>query len=351
MQKPGTPRLSVIVPVYDVEQHLTECLDSIFGYPGGDLEVVAVDDASPDGSGAMLDAYARREPRLSVVHLADNRGLGGARNAGLDHVTGEYVWFVDSDDWLPEGSVAAVIDRLAAYRADLLVIEHADVYPGAAPARRPAGAALDGAAPPVRLAAHPKLLRLTQSSCTKIARRTLIADSGLRFRPGWYEDCSFSHPLLLAAGTVDVLERVCYFYRQQTGGITSTLSDRHFEVFDQYQALWEFVDGGDYGRFRPELFRLMINHYLVILGNEWRLSQGSRRAFFGRVVADYRRRLPPEGYDVPGGVEGLKHRLVRANAWPLYAGLRWVYRVVGRLRGRHQGTPTSAPAAPSSTAA
>src|SRR5207237_1393890 len=83
--------------------YLRECLDSILGQPLRDLEVVGVDDASPDGSGDILDEYAARDPRVRPVRLAENVGLGPARNVGLDRAVGEYVWFVDGDAWLAPG--------------------------------------------------------------------------------------------------------------------------------------------------------------------------------------------------------------------------------------------------------
>src|SRR5262245_11992893 len=120
--------LSVVVPVFRVPQYLVMCLDSILcGAPPG-VEVIAVDDCSPDACGELLDAYAARDSRLRVVHLERNGGLGPARNAGLEHATGRYVWFVDSDDWLPTGSVAAVLDRLALTRPDVLLVDHIRVH-------------------------------------------------------------------------------------------------------------------------------------------------------------------------------------------------------------------------------
>jgi CDP-glycerol glycerophosphotransferase len=335
-------RLSVVVPVYGVEPYLADCLDSILGYGGNDLEVVAVDDASPDGCGAILDGYARRDRRVTVVRLIANSGLGAARNAGLSHATGDYVWFVDSDDRLPEGAVAAVLARLAATRPDVLLVEHADVHPGAPRSGdvvvpRTATAELDGATPPLDLADRPQLLRLAQSACTRVARRSLIDAAGLRFHAGWYEDCSFSHPLmLLGSRRIDVLQQVCYLYQHRAGGgITSSRSLRHFEVFDQYERLFAFLDaaGGRYERFRPELFRVMIDHYLVIVGNDQRLPAAEQRRFFAGIVAHYRRFLPPGGYPLPGGLGGLKHRLVREASYPAYATLRRAHRVVSQARG------------------
>jgi CDP-glycerol glycerophosphotransferase len=310
-------------------------LDSVLADRAVDLEVIAVDDGSPDGSGEILDAYARRDPRLRVVRLPANVGLGQARNAGLSHATGEYVWFVDADDWLPPGAMRAVSERLAANRPDVLLIGHDEVSDDGSPVRRRGVEPLRGVLGPISLSDRPDLLRQAQSVCTKIARRGYLEKLGLTFRPGWYEDSSFSHPLLMGAARIDVLETVCYHYRQRDlGGITKTLSDRHFEVFDQYEWLFAVVDGaaGAYDEFRPELFRLMINHYLVIVGNTRRLPAAMRREFFRRVVADYRRRLPDEGYPAPEGVVWLKHQLVRRDAYRTYAVLRRVHRSLGAMR-------------------
>jgi CDP-glycerol glycerophosphotransferase len=324
-----------VIPVYQVEAYLPQCLDSVLADRAVDLEVIAVDDGSPDGSGEILDAYARRDPRLRVVRLPANVGLGQARNAGLRHATGEYVWFVDADDWLPPGAVRGVSERLAANRPDVLLIGHDEVSDDGSPVRRRGVAPLRGVPEPITLSDRPDLLRQAQSACTKIASRAHLDTLGLTFRPGWYEDSSFSHPLLMAAARIDVLETVCYHYRQRDlGGITKTLSDRHFEVFDQYEWLFGVVDraAGAYDAFRPELFRLMINHYLVIVGNTRRLPAAMRREFFRRVVADYRSRLPAEGYPPPEGIAWLKHQLVRRDAYPIYAVLRRVHRSLGAVR-------------------
>ncbi|MET9871327.1 glycosyltransferase family 2 protein, partial [Streptomyces sp. NPDC006386] len=106
------PRFSIIVPVYKVQGFLRECLDSVLGQSYGDFEVIAVDDRSPDGSGAILDEYAARDARVRVLHLPENVGLGRARNAGLAEAAGDYVLFLDSDDHYTPGLLAAVAARL-----------------------------------------------------------------------------------------------------------------------------------------------------------------------------------------------------------------------------------------------
>ena len=104
--------LSVVLPVYRVQGYLRQCLDSMLSQSFTDFEIVAVDDCSPDYSGAILAEYAARDPRVRVVTSPENVGLGRARNLGLQHATGDYVWFVDSDDWLATGALAAVAGRL-----------------------------------------------------------------------------------------------------------------------------------------------------------------------------------------------------------------------------------------------
>jgi CDP-glycerol glycerophosphotransferase len=330
-----TPTISVVVPVYRVEAYLDECLRSILADHGDDLEVIAVNDSSPDRCGEILDEYARRDSRLRVVHLSKNVGLGLARNAGLAYATGDYVWFIDSDDWLPAGAVAAVRARLAITRPDVLIIDHAEVHPGGRTIARRSADLLGGIQPPLHLGERPQLLRLAQAAWSKPVRRSFLHELGLRFGAGWYEDCAYSHPLLMAAASIDVLDEVCYFYRQRpTDRITTTISNRHFEVFDQYENLFMEVDaaGRRYEPYRAELFRLMINHYLVILGNTARLPARSRRDFFRRIVEHYRRWLPDGGYQVPPGVTGIKHHMVRRDAWPAYAALRHTHLAAGKLR-------------------
>lgn len=94
-----TPKISVIVPVYKAEEYLHRCVDSILAQTFQDFEVLLIDDGSPDRSGEICDEYARKDRRVRVFHK-ENGGVSSARNMGLDHARGEYICFVDSDDWV-----------------------------------------------------------------------------------------------------------------------------------------------------------------------------------------------------------------------------------------------------------
>src|SRR5260370_33071687 len=113
----GRPLISIILPVHDVEDYLGDCLQSVLGQPYADIEVIAVDAGSTDSSGQILDHRAGQDARLTPWHLG-HVGPGPARNAGLRCATGDYVWFVDADDLLAPGSLAAVADRLPPVPAD-----------------------------------------------------------------------------------------------------------------------------------------------------------------------------------------------------------------------------------------
>lgn len=101
------PTISVIVPVYKVEPYLRKCVDSILSQTYRNLEIILVDDGSPDNCGAICDEYARQDARIKVIHK-ENSGLSDARNAGIEQSTGDYITFVDSDDWIAQDHIESM---------------------------------------------------------------------------------------------------------------------------------------------------------------------------------------------------------------------------------------------------
>ena len=108
----STPLVSVIIPVYKVEDYLAECVDSVINQTYRNLEIILVDDGSPDGCGAMCDAYAAQDERVRVIHRP-NGGLSAARNSGMDIATGEFITFLDSDDWIYRGMIEGYMQCFA----------------------------------------------------------------------------------------------------------------------------------------------------------------------------------------------------------------------------------------------
>ena len=98
--------VSVIIPVYNVSRYLPQCFDSVTSQTYRNLEIIVIDDGSTDDSGIICDQYAEKDDRIHVIHT-DNRGLASARNLGLENVSGEYISFIDSDDWIEPHAIDA----------------------------------------------------------------------------------------------------------------------------------------------------------------------------------------------------------------------------------------------------
>lgn len=111
--------VSIIVPVYNVEQYIDSCITSIITQTYENLEIILVDDGTPDNSGVICDEYAKKDKRITVIHKT-NGGLSSARNAGLDIATGDYIMFVDSDDFLVDNAVELLVRDSQKYDADFV---------------------------------------------------------------------------------------------------------------------------------------------------------------------------------------------------------------------------------------
>jgi CDP-glycerol glycerophosphotransferase len=324
--------LSIVLPVYKVQGYLRQCLDSLLSQSFTDFEIVAVDDRSPDYSGAILAEYAARDPRVRVVTAPENLGLGRARNLGLEHATGEYVWFVDSDDWLSDGALNAAAERLRETDADLLIVGwdrvHWDGRVQAGTARKSLAAAPDV----FSVEQWPKVLNILHVAWNKVVRREFLLRLGFVFEAGWYEDVSFSFPVMLAAPRISTLPRTCVHYRQRrTGAITRTVGDRHFEVFDHWEHALALATkyASPTDEVRGLLFRRMIWHFLRVLRHDARVPRESRARFFGRMSEMYKTHLPPAGYPLPARTEGVRYRMVAGGS---YRSLRVFDFAVGQAR-------------------
>ncbi|NUO59079.1 MAG: glycosyltransferase [Hamadaea sp.] len=327
------PLLSVVVPVYRVEAYLRQCLDSILRSAPEEFELIVVDDCSPDGSGDIADSYAARDGRVRVRHLPENVGLGRARNAGLDEATGEFVWFVDSDDWLADGAIAAVTRRLAADpRLDMLIVDFARYAENTGTSRRSAMArALARSPGPEVFAAvdRPSVVGLLHVAWNRVVRRQFLLDEGLRFHPGLYEDVSWTYPALLAARRIAFLDQVCVYYRLREGAITSTGGARHLGMIHHWERVFAAVPPDH--PLRPVLFEQSMRQGIAVLGNEARIPEPRlRREFFLRLAA-FQHRYAPPGWTPPGSrIHQIKYILLAKRLYPVYSALRWGYKTARR---------------------
>ncbi|MFF7855011.1 CDP-glycerol glycerophosphotransferase family protein [Streptomyces sp. NPDC007904] len=305
------PRFSIIVPVFKVQGYLQECLDSVLGQSYRDLEVIAVDDRSPDGCPAILDAYAARDERVRVLHLPENVGLGRARNAGMPHARGDYLLFLDSDDTLTPGALRALADRLdETGDPDVLVFDYARTHWWGGTRRNALAHVLGDAGNgdgTFTAAERPEILDLLMVVWNKAYRRGFVERGGFSFPPGYYEDTPWTFPVLLSAERIAALDRICLYYRQRRqGSILSTTSRKHFDVHEQYARVFRFVDARPaLAHWRPFLHAKMGEHCLDILAKPDRLPPADRGEFFRRtaeMLAAHR----PEGVRLPAALRVLR---------------------------------------------
>ncbi|MFB7786314.1 CDP-glycerol glycerophosphotransferase family protein [Streptomyces vinaceus] len=324
------PRFSVIVPAYKVQAYLQESLDSVLSQSFPDLELIAVDDASPDACGSIIDEYAARDPRVTAVHLAHNLGLGPARNAGLARATGDYLIFLDGDDTLAPGALQAVTDRLKDTGSpDVLVYDYARTFwTGELVRNRLAHRLSEEGPASFRLADRPALLGMLMVVWNKAYRREYVEREGLRFPPGFYEDTPWTYPALLAAESVAVLDRVCVHYRQRrTGSILTTTTRRHLDIFDQYDRVFGYLaTRPELERWRPTVHRRMAEHFCALYADRRRLPRACRAEFFRRAAALLRR------YRAAGSPPLSLSRTDRIRHLLMRLGVRRTYRTASALR-------------------
>ena len=119
--------VSIIIPVYNVEKYLQQCLESVCGQTYNNLEIIVVDDESPDHSGEIAEIFSKKDSRVHVEHIK-NRGAAGARNVGLDQCHGDYILFVDSDDWVERDMVERLLSAIEESDIDIALCEYWDEY-------------------------------------------------------------------------------------------------------------------------------------------------------------------------------------------------------------------------------
>ncbi|MEU9456329.1 bifunctional glycosyltransferase family 2 protein/CDP-glycerol:glycerophosphate glycerophosphotransferase [Streptomyces sp. NPDC048277] len=316
------PRFSVIVPAYKVQAYLSECLDSVLSQSYPDLELIAVDDCSPDACGAIIDEYAARDARVRPVHLAENRGLGGARNAGMEQARGDYLLFLDSDDTLTPDALRAIADRVKETgEPDVLVYDYARTFwTGRAERNKVASQLTEEGPAPFRLGDRPGLLRVLMVAWNKAYRREFVERNAFAFPPGYYEDTPWTYPVLMAAESIATLDRVCVHYRQRRGSILGTTGRGHFDIFEQYDRVFAFIEERpELACWRAVLFRRMIDHFSTVFTRRDRLPKGTRGEFLRKARAHYRR------YQVGGAKIPVRTRLRHAL---VHYGLHRTYRAL-----------------------
>jgi CDP-glycerol glycerophosphotransferase len=325
------PLLTFVLVVHREQAYLAECAQSLLENDFGDVELVAVDDASPDHGTEILDELAERDPRVRVEHLASRVGLGAARNLALEMAAGEYLWFVSTTDLVAPGSLGPIARALMASSPDVLLVRHSHRdqlgRTRAGVRRELLGRVAERGPGP--LDRFPAVADSAPDAWNKGLRSSLLRRLDVRFGAAGHSELSVTWPALLAADRIAAAPVEGYVRRRPDNAVR----DRHvagspFDVFGQYDEVFAFADAG--GQVPAERRRLvppaMLRHQLALLE---RVPERDRREFFRRMSAQYRERTRGDEPALGGRIAPLRSRLVQRGS---YAGFRALERALDARR-------------------
>lgn len=332
------PLISIIVPVYKVEAYLQKCLDSIVNQTYQNLEIILVDDGSPDNCGVICDEYAGKDGRIKVIHK-ENGGLSSARNAALKIAAGDYIGFVDSDDWVEPDMFGYLSEGMQKHKADIAVCGRIEVYTDRQkwigwPEERVLN----------REQAIGILLedtRMQNYVCDKLWKRELF--QGIEFPEGRsFEDIATTYRLFEKADTILCLPDCKYFYLQRSDGIVHSRSldneiNYHYAVREQYLNLKD-----RYPQFQERMTNRIVSHANRVFGL-YRSSPAEKKKQYKRQVHEIARfvRGYPSATEIVmrkwwelGPAGRLKFKLMQYPYWWSFAMVQCVEGIYKVIRGK-----------------
>lgn len=255
---------SIIVPVYNVADYLQKCIDSLLKNDCSDCEIILVDDGSTDGvSPAICDENAAAHPELIRVIHQENKGLGGARNTGIEAAVGDYLFFVDSDDTIVPDALEILTKAIEDTKADIYSFNMYQVDEDGNRTLLKTSALYD------RVFAaddHPEFLEALPAAWARIWRREFFLESGVRYPLRvWYEDIRTSTKLFAKASSIVTLDAPLYCYLARQGSIMrSSNIGRNREIIEAFDDISDwFLKNGLYEKYRRELCTLACEHMYI----------------------------------------------------------------------------------------
>lgn len=226
-------KVSVIIPIYKVEEYLRECVDSVISQTYSNIEIILVDDGSPDACPRICDEYASKDERVVVIHK-ENGGVSSARNAGIKRASGEYLMFLDGDDWLKNKYAIEIISsRIKLTNPDVLSFNFEKVYDSG---KRIVYFSKQKSMP-VNIDTEDSLKYIKKndiwisSACNKVIKHEFFSSGEIYFRHGiTSEDIDWSLRLLICTKINDFISDVIFCYRQRNESLSNKISAKKVEV-------------------------------------------------------------------------------------------------------------------------
>lgn len=317
--------VSVIVPVYNVEDYLGRCVESILAQTYQNLEIILVDDGAKDSSGSICDAYAAKDHRIRVIHK-ENGGLSSARNAGIDIARGEYLKFVDSDDWIEPDAVENLLSMALEHQVELVVGGRWDVKAATGEKRKglcPQNREVIPGAELVR-----RIFRWAgcdSSACDKLFHRRLFR--GIRFPLGMVcEDVPVMYKIVLDAGRAALLDKPVYNYFHRSGSITYTsVSDKNFHFSRHTAEILPYIQE-NHPELEQEARYLRVRSLVFSVQSVDLASDEDRKKYQDICKAERKALRTYTGFLLTSPLFGRKERITDLLlAFHLYRGLRRIF--------------------------
>lgn len=204
--------ISVIVPIYNSEKYLRQCINSLIRQTYEDIEVLLIDDGSKDGSSEICLEYTKNDKRIKYIYQ-ENQGVSSARNTGLDNLSGEYVLFVDSDDWLPENAIELMCEKAATTEADLVIGSYTEIYSTHENSIVFNIESIKAKDEIAKYLGQSFLTAIASSPCVKLFRVSKISDLRFDRTMSLGEDLFFNLHYFRRIENVEIISDCCYYYR------------------------------------------------------------------------------------------------------------------------------------------
>ncbi len=296
------PAVSVIVPVYNMAPYLPECLDSLMDQSMSDLEIICVDDGSTDGSGLILDEYARRDDRIRVIHKK-NSGYGHSMNIGLDAARGEYIGILESDDFAAQDMFYKLYHAAKNNDADVVKGNFAEVRETGRTETRFGNWAVYGKVFPAK--EFPELLYDRMSIWSALYRREFLNQNGIRFHetPGAsFQDTSFFFMVWLHSERMLLIPEITVNYRMTNGNSSINSPSKTFCICNEFNHIEKHLDKIEASAEIRQIEQIM--KYMKYEWNFRRLGEQYQYAFLLEMAAQFR--------------EADEKGLLKRNLWPTW---------------------------------
>ena len=274
------PEISVIVPVYNVENYLEQCLDSIVKQSMTDIEIICIDDGSRDRSAAILDAYEAKDRRIRVFHR-ENSGYGASMNFGISVATGRYIAIVESDDFIAGNMFEELLTLADNNDADIVKSDFFYFFSAKNQIRAAGKISKLLSEKIINARQYPRILKINPSIWSAIYKRSFLQGKNIKFleTPGAsFQDTSFAFKTLALAEKIIFTPKAYLYYRQDNENSSVHSKEKVFLICNEYNEITDFLNNTPLLKSSFNTIKL-INQYQAYIWNLTRIDEKFRTDF------------------------------------------------------------------------